>query len=34
MGTVDIVREQMPLAVLAFGIIFTYVVIAVRNALR
>lgn len=34
MGTVDIVREQMPLAVLAFGIVAVYVVIAVRNAFR
>lgn len=30
----SIVREQMPLAVLAFGIIAIYVVIAVRNAFR
>lgn len=29
-----IVREQMPLAVLAFGIIAIYLVIAVRNAFR
>lgn len=34
MGTVDIVKDQMPLAVLAFGIIAIYVVIAVRNAFR
>ena len=34
MGTIDTVREQMPLAVLAFGIIAVYLVIAVRNAFR